>query len=168
LYKCQAISSSLRWLRLPWFEFCQMSDSIMSFAKALLFAFLPILVLAHPGAQLFSNALEKRVLTPDNSCGGTTNGYTCNPTAPGGGGCCSSSGFCGTIDPNLAPPFFFFNLVPGTTSAYCNAGCQWDFSSPSTGCASTAANSCGGSTGFTCNPNSPNGGSCCSASGFCG
>lgn len=86
---------------MPWFESCEVSDSMMSFAKASLLAFLPILALAHPGAHLFPNALDKRVLTPDNSCGGTTNGYTCNPTAPQGGPCCSSSGFCGMIHTSL-------------------------------------------------------------------
>ncbi|KAI9791309.1 MAG: hypothetical protein M1816_004090 [Peltula sp. TS41687] len=52
-----------------------------------------------------SNGLVKRVITPDNTCGGTK-GYTCNPNDPFGGSCCSASGYC------------------GYTAAYCGAGCQ--------------------------------------------
>ena len=33
---------------------------------------------------------------------------------------------------------------------------------------STPDNTCGGSNGYTCDPGSPQGGSCCSAHGFCG
>lgn len=36
----------------------------------------------------------KRGLTPDNTCGGT-NGYSCNPSDPYGGSCCSAAGWCG-------------------------------------------------------------------------
>ena len=47
----------------------------------------------------FLNVLSKRVLTPDNTCGNAANGngknYTCDPTLANGGGCCSSSGYCG-------------------------------------------------------------------------
>lgn len=43
--------------------------------------------------------LTGRALTPDNTCGnvqnGQNNGYSCDPTIENGGGCCSSSGFCG-------------------------------------------------------------------------
>jgi hypothetical protein len=144
------------------------SECMMSFAKASLLAFLPILALAHPGAHLFSNALDQLVLTPDNSCGGTTNGYTCNPTAPGGRAMLLELWLLWYDTHESCPSSISSDLVPESTSAYCNAGCQWDFSSSSTGCASTSANTCGGSSGFTCNPNSPNGGSCCSSSGFCG
>ena len=84
----------------------------MSFAKALLLAFLPIPVLGYPDVHLFSSPFEQRVLTPDNTCGGTTNGYTCNPSLPQGGGCCSASGFCGTIDPVLAPPISLLLTLP--------------------------------------------------------
>lgn len=43
--------------------------------------------------------LTGRALTPDNTCGNVQNGenkgYSCDPTIENGGGCCSSSGFCG-------------------------------------------------------------------------
>ena len=47
----------------------------------------------------FLNVLERRTLTPDNTCGNVAAGngrnYTCDPTISNGGGCCSSSGYCG-------------------------------------------------------------------------
>lgn len=47
----------------------------------------------------FLNVLSERALTPDNTCGNVANGngrnYTCDPTVANGGGCCSSSGYCG-------------------------------------------------------------------------
>lgn len=43
--------------------------------------------------------LTGRALTPDNTCGNVQNGqnkgYSCDPSIENGGGCCSSSGFCG-------------------------------------------------------------------------
>jgi len=47
----------------------------------------------------FLSILNGRALTPDNTCGNVANGngnnYTCDPNAATGGGCCSSSGYCG-------------------------------------------------------------------------
>ena len=47
----------------------------------------------------FYEFLEKRTLSPDNTCGdvsaGNNNGYTCDPTLPAGGNCCSAGGYCG-------------------------------------------------------------------------
>ncbi|KAK5019376.1 concanavalin A-like lectin/glucanase domain-containing protein [Cryomyces antarcticus] len=56
----------------------------------------------------FASPLTKRVLSPDNTCGGA-NGYTCNPNSVGGGSCCSASGQC------------------GYTAAFCGTGCQSAF-----------------------------------------
>lgn len=39
-------------------------------------------------------SIQKRTLTPDNTCG-AANGYICNPNDPYGGSCCSASGWCG-------------------------------------------------------------------------
>ena len=54
--------------------------------------------LANPG----QSPVEKRTVTPDNTCGnianGNNKGYTCNPSDPYGGPCCSSSGYCGALN----------------------------------------------------------------------
>ena len=55
---------------------------------------------ALPTADIdFYGFLDKRTLTPDNTCGdvsaGNNKGYTCNPNLPEGGNCCSANGYCG-------------------------------------------------------------------------
>ena len=46
------------------------------------------------------DAIDKRALTPDNTCGivaaGNGKNYTCDPKLAQGGGCCSASGYCGS------------------------------------------------------------------------
>lgn len=61
---------------------------------------LNFLLLAAPAFALPGQSpVEKRVLTPDNTCGnvanGNNHGYTCNPNDAYGGPCCSASGYCG-------------------------------------------------------------------------
>lgn len=45
------------------------------------------------------NLLSERMMTPENTCGnvfyGNNKNYTCDPTLPAGGGCCSAYGYCG-------------------------------------------------------------------------
>ena len=65
-------------------------------------AVLRLLLLAAPAFALpGQSSVEKRVVTPDNTCGnvanGNNHGYTCNPNDVYGGPCCSSSGYCGII-----------------------------------------------------------------------
>ncbi|KAL6720509.1 hypothetical protein ACLMJK_002433 [Lecanora helva] len=87
--------------------------------------------IAHPG----QSPVQKRTLTPDNTCGntgaGANHGYTCDPSVSNGGPCCSSNGYC------------------GTTSAYCGTGCQSAFGTcghnvspapPKSGCTWNVAN----------------------------
>ena len=54
---------------------------------------------ALPTAVDLYGFLDKRTLTPDNTCGavaaGNNKGYTCDPTLPQGGNCCSANGYCG-------------------------------------------------------------------------
>lgn len=69
-----------------------------SIATSLLFG---AQALALPGQSL----VEKRIVTPDNTCGnianGNNKGYTCNPNDAYGGPCCSSSGYCGEFPNRL-------------------------------------------------------------------
>ena len=82
--------------------------------------------LSHPG----QSPVDKRTVTPDNTCGnvaaGNNHGYTCDPNNAYGGPCCSQAGYCG----------LWFSLYgfqakadswQGTTSAYCGTGCQSGF-----------------------------------------
>jgi peptidoglycan/xylan/chitin deacetylase (PgdA/CDA1 family) len=102
---------------------------------------------------LFFMTIKALILSPDNSCGGST-GYTC-----GAYSCCSQYGWC------------------GTTSDYCSTGCQSAFGGCGTLPTTTVAppppeptttfpvspdNSCGLNAGYSCFN------SCCSQYGWCG
>ncbi len=57
-------------------------------------------ILAFPSNDLrVRTLLTGRALSPDNTCGNVQNGqnkgYICDPSIANGGGCCSSSGYCG-------------------------------------------------------------------------
>jgi hypothetical protein len=78
------------------------------------------------------------VVSPDNSCGGTT-GYICPSSLP----CCSQYGWCGSTDD------------------YCGANCQPAFGT----CQGiTPDNTCGSPNNYICPSSLP----CCSQYGFCG
>jgi hypothetical protein len=98
--------------------------------------------------------------SPDGSCGGST-GYFCTGTTYGN--CCSANGWC------------------GSTTDYCDTGCQSAFglcgnetlsasaTSSSAGAAATKVSNdgaCGGTTGETCLGSTF--GNCCSTNGWCG
>jgi hypothetical protein len=93
-----------------------------------------------------------KVVSVDASCGGS-NGYTCQGSVFGN--CCSKSGWC------------------GSTSVYCDTGCQPAFgtcsstsNSTTTGKATSIDASCGGTNGYTCQGSLF--GNCCSSGGWCG
>ncbi|KAL8945367.1 MAG: hypothetical protein Q9211_000137 [Gyalolechia sp. 1 TL-2023] len=85
------------------------------FGHLTLFASWASVALAHPTADGVDpfHTLNRRALTPDNTCGtlfnGNNNNYECDPQAPYGGPCCSQYGYCGSTD------------------GYCGTGCQPQF-----------------------------------------
>ncbi|OCK77775.1 carbohydrate-binding module family 18 protein, partial [Lepidopterella palustris CBS 459.81] len=89
------------------------------------------------------------IISPDGTCGGT-NGYSCLGSVHGD--CCSAYGYC------------------GSTSLYCDSGCQGAFgictSSSPAGLPISLDGSCGGTSGQTCAGSTF--GNCCSAYGYCG
>jgi hypothetical protein len=58
------------------------------------------------------HANHKRTLTPDNTCGGTI-GYTCDPSFPNGGPCCSLHGYCGKYSKHNGNSRLTFNRQDG-------------------------------------------------------
>ncbi|MCJ1296956.1 hypothetical protein MMC34_008525 [Xylographa carneopallida] len=83
----------------------------MQLDKALVVSLFVGLVAARPSHSLkHQHKHQKRVLTPDNTCGataaGNNKGYVCDPNDSWGGPCCSQHGYC------------------GNTSDYCGLGCQ--------------------------------------------
>ncbi|KAI9708175.1 MAG: hypothetical protein M1820_004129 [Bogoriella megaspora] len=67
-------------------------------------------ILASPHGPLKPvDSIYKRATSPDNICGASNSGFTCDPSSPNGGPCCSSHGFCGSSD------------------TYCGTGCQPEY-----------------------------------------
>ncbi|KAL9029791.1 MAG: hypothetical protein Q9196_002010 [Gyalolechia fulgens] len=123
------------------------------FGHLTLFASWASVALAHPTADGVDpfHTLNRRALTPDNTCGnlfnGNNNNYECDPQAPYGGPCCSQYGYCGSTD------------------GYCGTGCQPQFGT----CKGSEAtpidpDKCGPSNGN----NQCVSGLCCSQAGYCG
>ena len=67
-------------------------------------------------AQHQHGELHKRATSPDNTCG-PQNGFTCDPSSPNGGPCCSASGYCGkcptdsALYPVLTPNTRIWRLI---------------------------------------------------------
>ena len=70
---------------------------LLQLVLSLIFASSGLTALLSPraGSDRLNRMLKPRAPSPDNKCGKDNKGYTCDPSAPNGGGCCSQSGYCG-------------------------------------------------------------------------
>ncbi|KAI5919252.1 glycoside hydrolase/deacetylase [Camillea tinctor] len=92
--------------------------------------------------------LTQREVSPDMTCGNTgagTAGYTCPDSL-----CCSQYGYC------------------GSTSAYCDTGCQSAFGTCTTGGGDGGGDDDDDRCGADFDGTSCSSGACCSAAGYCG